>query len=179
MLSGLLFAILLSVMAIIIHSMMARSQVENQSEYRNPLDSHFNLTDAGTPDATIVLIANRLRAWSLVEDAAVSSQIRFSTDGSLRVRGILLQDQDILPTKPNQTLSTKKITYLEWGRGRVYTSEAIAKNVRFVAAAAGQIRAYNPAGGDTINMVLGRTKCACSAVGDICDVMFSPFFNGA
>ena len=158
---------------------MARIDVENPSEYENPLDTQFCLTDAAVPDATITLPANRLLASYLVEDVVLTpGEIQYASNQSLSVRGLLYMDQDIFT---NQTLSSKKLGYIEWGRGRVYTAEAIAKNTLFVSAGLGRIRAYDPpatGGTDTGPMILGRTKCGATAVDDIVDVMFSSFYNG-
>ena len=170
--------ILAAIIGAVICVMMARANVENPMEYQNPLDSHFNLTDAATPSADIVLIADRLRASYLVQDvAARPGEIELAQDASLSVRGINIMDQEYLPTKPDPTLAYTKLTYLEWGKGRLYFEAVIAKNRPYVAGTNGFAREY-VAGVDDPLAVLGRTKCAGTTTGDLVDVTIDTFRNG-
>ena len=170
--------VLIAALAFVALTMMARANVENPMEYQNPLDSHFNLTDAATPSSDILLVADRLRASYLVQDvAARPGEMELAQDASLSIKGINIMDQEYLPTKPDPTLARTKLTYLEWGKGRLYFEAPIAKKRPYVAGTNGFAREY-VAGVDDPLAILGRTMCAGTAAGDLVDVTIDTFKNG-
>ena len=160
---------------------MARAQTERQSEFLTTPRDQSCRTDSALP-ITGLTYATRLRQYRLVEDNPADANrrtIRHATDGSLHVRGILSADQQTYNDGSQTMDEVNPLTYVTDGPARLEFEAAIAKHTRFVAGTAGRARAYNPAGGDTINMVLGRTECQGTAANDILDVRLDISFNGA
>ena len=175
------FLILAFLMAVIINLFgMARTQTERQSEFlTNPITQDAE-TDSALP-ITGLTFATRIREYRLVEDNPADANlrtVRHASDGSLSIRGITMADQQTY-NDGNQTLDeVNPITLVYHGRARLDFEEAIAKNTLYVAGTNGFGRAF-VALVDNPYMILGKTKCTGTAVGDTLDVTFDQFWNGA
>jgi len=172
---------LFSVMAIINYG-MARIDVEKPSEFKTTPRNQSARTGGAQPISGLT-IATRLQQYRIVEDNPLDADLRtiqHATDGSLSVRGILMQTQQTLNdggTGDGPTVDDdSSIPYVLNGPARVAFEEAVAKHTLFVAGTNGYARPYN-ALTDTANMILGRTECGCTAVGDIVDVELNLWFN--
>ena len=168
--------IIAAIMAAVVCVLMARTNTELDTKYSQPRMDQWGLDDAGVPYSTV--LANQLLGSRLVEDhPTIANTIRYSSDASQTLRGVLMEDQEPLATGSTVVLSSKKRTYRKFGMVRVIAAEALDKHTVCVAAANGAVRAY-VLGVDDPRAQCGRTECGCTAIGDIVDFFVNVSMNG-
>lgn len=168
--------ILASVLFALIAAMMARVNTELDTKYEQPRMDQWGLDDAGVPFSTV--LANQLLGGRMVEDhPTIANTIRYSSDASLTLRGVLMEDQEPIATGSTVVLSSKKRTYRKFGMVRVRAAVPMNKHTVCVAAANGDVRPYN-LGVDDPRARCGRTECGCTAAGDYVDFFVNVSMNG-
>jgi hypothetical protein len=179
--SVIMATILLGLVIVVISNMMARTNVQDPSEFTQVVMDETADVDSALPQAGLTF-ANRLRSHTIVQDDATSAnlnRVEVADNQSVTARGILTQDQSSFRNEAQTLDETDKIPYLWKGNGRCFGIAPIAKHDWLVVGANGFARSYDAlVAGDTPNMRIGRATCGITVTGDIVDGEFDFGANG-